>query len=132
MYRGVIRSRPGIDLDEGVHPPEPLSRGLHLRVSDHVHAVDVLPLEVRRLHNVPVDDPEVADAHGGQLDGDRAPEPSHSDKADMSILQFLLARDPNLLQDDLPRIVLQLVVGEPGYRVVWYAASPNILVVRAP
>jgi hypothetical protein len=67
------------DVDVRVDRGEPVARGVGLRAPDVVRLVEELPVQVRRVDAVVVDDADVPDAGGGEVHGHRGAEPARAD-----------------------------------------------------
>ncbi len=90
-----------------------------------VHAPDTphLPLEVRLVHHIVVHDPEPTHPRGRQVEQRRRPQPSRAHREDGASLEAPLAADPDLGEDQVPRVPPHLVVVELG---------EGLLAIRAP
>ena len=66
--------------------------------------MDDLALEVARLDDVEVDDPERADARRGEVQRRRAAEPARADHHDLRLEELDLARGPDLGDQQVPAV----------------------------
>ena len=73
-----------LDGDVGVERLDRALRGLGLRVAEPLGRVDDLPLEVRLVDDVVVDDAERADAGGGEVEGSGGAEAAGADQQDLA------------------------------------------------
>jgi len=79
-----------LHVDVGIEPVDVPRRRLDLRLAHVGVAVDHLPLEVRALDHVAVDDPDCADARGREVLDDRRAEPAGADHERASVEEALL------------------------------------------
>ena len=86
--------RKGEDLDIGVERGEGLTGRVGLGAPDVGGAVEDLPLEVRDLDRVRVDDPQPPHTGGRQVKGGRRAEPPGADDEDADRLSFGPAGQP--------------------------------------
>ena len=70
--------------------------------------MDDLPLEVGVVDDVGVDDPEPADACGGEVERGRRPEPAGADQEDARLEQALLALLADLGDQEVARVACPL------------------------
>jgi hypothetical protein len=75
-------------------------------------AVDDLPLQVRRVDDVVVDQADGADAGRGEVERQRRPEPAGADEQHLGGLQALLPLDPDVGDDEVAAVAGDLLVGE--------------------
>ena len=80
----------GLDLDRAVQRQARGLGGLGLGHTYAILAVDDLPVEVRLVHNVAIDDPEPTHPGRGEIIGDRRPEASSSDDQHAARADFFL------------------------------------------
>ena len=73
-------------------------------------------MEVAELHDIVVDDRELADARTGERRDHRTADASRADHRDPRFLELALADAADLRQHDVPRIAFQLLIGDspPG------------------
>ena len=69
-----------------------------------------LPLEVRELDAVKIDDSELADSRRGQVQGHRRTEASRSDAKHAGVRDFFLALHSDFGQNEMPRVAAGLFV----------------------
>ena len=105
-------------LDVRIQRTDELRCQLRLWPTHLVVAEDRLPLQVRAVDNVIVDDRQPADARAGECGDRRAADSARSDDRDVRGFQPPLADSSDLRQDDVSRVTLQLVVGEVAHRPV--------------
>ena len=72
-------------------------------------AVEDLALEVGEVHGVEIHDAELADAGGGEIHGDGRAEPARADAQHAGGANFLLARQPDFGQNQVPRVAADFV-----------------------
>ena len=101
------------DLDRRIDGSQMLHGRLDLRTTDVGVREQDLPLEVARVHAVEIDDAERADPGRGEIQGDRRAEPSRPDDEHLAVQELALPRPADVRQDDVPRVPLDLVFGEP-------------------
>ena len=94
MFSGPSRSRCLIDLHVRIERVDRLLGGFDLRNADPFAGVDHLALEVGEIDVVVVDDPDRADAGGGEVQRRRRPEPTGAEQQHPGVEQLLLALDP--------------------------------------
>ena len=83
--------------------------GVDLRHADAARRVDDLALEVRDVDDVVVDDPERADAGGGEVERGRRAEPAGAEQQDLRVEQLLLALGADLGQQQVAAVALALL-----------------------
>ncbi len=71
--------------------------------------MDDLPLQVALVDDVEVDDPQRADAGGGQVEGRRRAQAAGADQQHAGLLQLLLPFQPDLRHDDVSGIAAHLL-----------------------
>ena len=76
-------------------------------------AKERLAMEVAELDHVIVDDRDRADAGSRERRNDRAPDAARAHYRDARGLELLLPDSADLWQDNVPRVAVELVVGEP-------------------
>jgi hypothetical protein len=74
--------------------------------------VEDLPLEVREINDIAVDQSNRADAGRGQVQSSRRSQPSGSDKEHFGLAEFQLALAADILQDDVTAVPLDLSFSE--------------------
>ena len=95
----------------GVERLERPLRRLGLGLAEPVGRVDDLALEVRRVDGVVVDDPERADAGGGEVERRRRAEPAGADQEDARVEQLQLALLADLRDQQVAAVAAALLVG---------------------
>ena len=78
-----------------------------------------LPLKVRQIHRVVVDEDEVTHPARGEVHRDRRPEAADSDEEHARSPQAFLALDPDLGEHDLAIVPQELLVAELEGRAGW-------------
>ena len=76
--------------------------------------MDHLALEVGRVDDVVVDDPERADPGGGEIERGRRAEAPGADQQHLRVEQLDLALDPDLGQKRVARVAVALLGGQPA------------------
>ena len=100
--------------------------GVDLGHADAVGRVDDLALEVRDVDDVVVDDPERADAGGGEVERGRRAEAAGAEQQHLGVEQLLLALGADLGQEEVARVALALLGRErPGDDDVVAAVLPQ-------
>src|SRR5690349_22341129 len=89
-----------------------LKREVGLRVASVKLAVERLAVKVRKVDNIGIDDGQPADTRPRECGNDRAADAACTDYGNGRFLEAALAEPADLRQDDVPRIALQLGVGE--------------------
>ena len=112
MLSGPRRTLVLVDLHVGVQRADRLLRGVDLRHADALGVVDHLALEVGKVDHVVVDDPERADAGGGEVQRGRRAEPAGAEQQHLGVEQLLLALDPDLGQQQMARVAVALLGGQ--------------------
>src|SRR6201996_6448850 len=100
------------DLDVRVHLKNASAGRFGLGTADVGDAVDDLPLQVRLVHHVEVDDAERADAGRGQVQQRGRAETAGPDHQHLGVLQPLLPGHAHVGDDEVPRVALHLVHAE--------------------
>ena len=99
----------GHDLDVGVERLERALRGGDLGLAEPVGRVDHLALQVRGVDDVRVDDPELADTRGCEVERRGRAEPAGADQQDARVEQLELARLADLRDEQVPAVALVLL-----------------------
>ena len=86
--------------------------GIDLERADVFGAVDDLPLEVGLVDNVEVDQAELADAGGGEVEPEGRAEAAGADKEDARGLEFFLAFHADFREDEVPAVAGDFVLGK--------------------
>ena len=98
--------------DVGIQRLQKPAPGFDL-VNSHVgRGVEDLPLQVRKIDHVAVNQSDRADTRRAQVQGDRRTQASGADHKDLGPAQFLLPFTANLLEDDLPAVSFDLIFGK--------------------
>src|SRR3989475_10876816 len=129
----VLRER--LDLDLRVHGPEALRGGIRLRPVHVRFGVERLPLEIRELDDVSIDQPEVPDPRPGQQVGGDAPQGAQPNHDGSCPGELSLALDTNLGKDLLSTISIgrkhtsrkdgRLMAFRPAAVVAWVAPQQS-------
>ncbi len=85
--------------------------------------MDDLPLQVRLVHAVEVQDPERSDAGGGQVHRHRRAETARPDAQDLRVEELALSLPADARQDDVPRVAADLLLAERRQRHVTVTSS---------
>ena len=96
----------------GFRSLEPLRGRFQLRPAEVLRPVEDLPLEVRLLHDVEVDEAERPDPRRREIEGERRAEASGADAEDARPLEPLLPRLSDLGEDEVARVPPPLAVRE--------------------
>ena len=103
-FEGVFAGEPRIvenDLNIRVDAADGLLGRFRFGTADVFRAVNDLALKIREIDGVEINDPDLADAGGGQVHGDRRAESARTDAEDAGGANFLLARHPDFGQDEV-------------------------------
>ena len=112
---GVLRLEPrGVEarLDMRVQALDALCRASRLVGAGACRVVHDLPLEIVEADAVVVDDADLADARGGEIEEERRAEAAGADHQHLGVLQPLLSFAADLFQHQLALVALDLVRGE--------------------
>jgi hypothetical protein len=93
----------------GVDGGERLLGRVDLALADAVHVVQDLSLEVGRVDDVHVDDPEGAHTGGGQVERGRGTEPARSEQEHLRVEQLELAGFADLGEEQVALVAVALV-----------------------
>ena len=83
--------------------------GLDLQPAQVLCAMQDLALQVAGVHDVEIEDADLADARGRQVEGRRRPQAASAEQQDAGIQQLALARAADLRQDQVARVPLHLL-----------------------
>ena len=111
----VLRGDPlvvGDDLDVGIERLERALRGGDLRLPEPVGGVDDLALQVGRVDDVGVDDPELADARGREVERRRRAEAAGADEEHARVEQLQLAGLADLRDEQVAAVARVLLRAE--------------------
>ena len=108
--------------DMRIEPFDHRSGAVDLRRPDVGRRMDHLALQVRERHRVVVDDPDGADAGGGEIEQRRRAEPTRTDHQHPRALERVLPGPADLVQHDVAGIAFEFLRREHG-------AAYNILPV---
>ena len=109
MFEASSRTAYFTTLHVRVERVDRLLGGVDLRDADPLAGVDHLALQVREVDVVVVDDPERADAGGGEVQRGRRAEPAGAEQQHLRVEQLLLALDADLGQQQVARVALALL-----------------------
>src|SRR5690606_38530314 len=79
---------------------------------DILGAVGNLPLEIGEINGVEVHNPDLPDAGGGEIHGDRGAQSTGADAQHAGGFNFLLARQTDFRQDQVTRVAPDFVVAQ--------------------
>ena len=104
LHRVLGRQRRFVrhDFDVRVVGVDRLLRRYDLRLPDVVVLVEDLPLQVRDIDRVEVDDADLSDAGERQIHGDRRTETARTDDQRARFHDLALTARPHLRHDDMP------------------------------
>ena len=97
-----------------VQVEQPIAGRLGLRAPDVLRAVEHLPLEIRHVDPVRVDDREMADPRRSEVERRRGAEAARSHEQDSRALDPSLALQPHLGKHEVAAVPAELVGGERG------------------
>jgi hypothetical protein len=89
-----------------IEPSQRSIGALHLEPADIMRAVQDLTVQVRQRHDIVVDDRKTADAGASEILQNRRAQTARADNENASVLQLVLARAADPMQDDLAGIAL--------------------------
>ena len=95
--------------DVRVHLVQAFDRGVELGTADIRVAVQQLPVQVRFVDDVEVDQAEAADARRGQIHADRRAEPAGADHQHLGLLEFQLPLGTDLRHDEVAAVAEDLL-----------------------
>src|SRR5207237_8732643 len=104
----------GDDVDVRVERLDRALRGVDLRRAERVERVRDLPLQVRLVDDVGVDDPERSDPGGGEIERRRGAETARPDQEDARVEHPQLARQTDLRNKQLARVADTPLRSEPA------------------
>ena len=99
-----------MDLDIGIHRCNRLAARLDFRLADIGRLMNDLALQVREVDDVKVDEANRADARGCEIHRRRRTEAARTDDEDLAVKDFFLSLAADLLQEDMARITLNLLI----------------------
>ena len=102
----------GDDVDVGVEQRERLLGRVDLAVTDAVHVVQDLALQVRRVDHVHVDDAERADAGGAEVQRGGRAEATGAEQQHLGVEQLVLTLLAHLGQQQVALVAVALLGGE--------------------
>ena len=115
----------GLHVDVGIQRLQKPAAGFDLGDAHVGRGVEDLPLQVREIHHVAVDQSDRADARCSQIQRDRRPQTSGADDQDLGPAQFLLTFSANLLEDDLPAVSFYLFFAKIHYQPLLHHVEFN-------
>jgi hypothetical protein len=83
--------------------------------ADRIGAVEDLALQVGEVDLVRIGDGQAPDARGSEVERRRAAEPSRADDQRARRAQPLLPLDPDLGEQDVPRVAEELLIVQLGF-----------------
>ena len=95
-------------LDIRVQPADPLLGRLDLGLAEGAGRVQHLALEIRRVDDVVVHEPEAPDSRGGQIEQSGGAEPARTDDEDARLEQAALAGEADLGDEHVAAVALSL------------------------
>src|SRR5690606_33927047 len=101
--------------DVGVDLAEARGGAFQLRFADPGLAVEDLPLEVRAVHDVRVDQSDPSHARGGEVERGGRSEPAGADAQDGGGSEAQLPRGPHAGDGKVARVALALFGGQTGH-----------------
>ena len=111
--------------DVGIQCLQKPTAGFDLGNSHVGRGVEDLPLQVRKIDHVAVNQSDRADTRRAQVQGDRGTQASGANHKDLGPAQFLLPLAANLLEDDLPAVPFDLVFGKIHVRPLFHHVEFN-------
>src|SRR4051794_38386219 len=115
------------DVDQRVDLPHRIARGLRLRPADVGLAMNDLPLQVRLVDDIEVDDTERADAGGREVHQRRRAQTARADDKDLRVLESLLPVHRDVGDDQVPAVPTHLIDRQVSGRLDerWQRFSPG-------
>ena len=100
------------DLDVGVDGQHLLPGRFHLGPVEVPGVMGDLPLEVRDIDGVAINDADGPDSRRGQIEGNRAAQAAGPDNQHPGFEYFFLSFNPDILQEDMAAVPFKLFRGE--------------------
>ena len=100
------------DLDVGIEIREARPGGLALGLANVAGAKRDLALEIREIHNIEINQTELAHARGRKIQAQRRTEPSRADEQNLGVFQFELPVHPDFRHDEMAAIAQNLLFGK--------------------
>ena len=104
------------DLDIGIYFPQTRSRLFQLRFSDIVRPIKNLPLQVRGIDPIGIDQPERADSRRRQIKRCRRPQAARADAQHSRRFDSALAFDIHFRQNEMTRVASQVSARQGDFR----------------
>ena len=99
------------DLQVRVDPLHFLGRRIQLLAPHVVGRVDHLPLQVGKVDDVEIDDPDPSDARRGQVQSQRRAQPAGAHQQHLGGFQLLLPFHPDFGNDQVAAVAQDFVLG---------------------
>ncbi len=109
---GVLRGQTFVVGDHfhvGIEIGDPVFGRLHFQLADGGFAVGDLPLEVAFIDDVEIDQPQLAHTRGGEVQGDRRPQPAGPNTQDFGIADFFLPFHAHFRQQQMAAVTIDLI-----------------------
>src|SRR3984957_3102970 len=103
-----------LNLDIWIQVREPLLRRLGFRLADIARTERNLPLQIRKVDNVEIDEPEFADSGRGEIQTERGAESACADQQHLGVLELELTFHADFGHDQVAALAENLFVGEAG------------------
>src|SRR6266571_2431008 len=100
------------DLDVGIEIREARAGSLALGLANITGAKRDLTLEIREIHNIEINQTELAHARGRKIQAQRRTEPSRADEQHLGVFQSELPVHPNFRHDEMAAIAQNLLFGK--------------------
>ncbi len=113
-----------------VEASDELGREVCLRFALAFLRIERLTVKIGDLHDVIVDDGHPTDPGSGERRNDGAPDPAGTDHRYLGGLQFTLPNTPDLRQNDVPGIALELMIREAHWPVEPKPPAPRLVSPR--
>ena len=101
-----------LDRDLRVDRRQSLAARLHFRHADCGRGVQDLPLQVREIDDIAIDQTDGADSGGSEIESGRRAEPPGTDEQDLRLVQLYLALATYVAENNLTAISLNLLFSE--------------------
>ena len=107
----------GLDLNVGVEVRQPLARRFALKFADIACAKSDLPLKIREIHDIEIDESQTPDTGGSEIKSQRGAQPPGANQQDFCVFEFELTLHAHFGHDQVAAIAKNFLVGKTGGRL---------------
>ena len=100
------------ELNQGIERADRFGGTVHLWLSDPIGSVQDLPLEIRKLDHIRIDNAEPANPGSREIQRDGGAKPTGADDQDARAFEALLASDADPGQTQVPGVPVHFVTGQ--------------------